>query len=127
MSLAARFRAYLGSEEFAVTTGAVAVALVAGAAAFETLPGETDGYFVVLLAGVAVPGIARDQWQRSFASRGRALCWGAAGAVAVSVAYVGVATAMRLVAGDTVAAVVAFAATWILGSFAARTLTNDPA
>jgi ABC-type dipeptide/oligopeptide/nickel transport system permease subunit len=127
MSLADRFRAYLGSADFAVTTGAVVVALVAGAVAFETLPGETDGYFVVLLAGVAVPGIARDQWQRPFASRGRAVLWGALAAVAVSLAYAGLATAVRLVAGDTVTAIAAFVATWILGSFAARTITNDPA
>jgi hypothetical protein len=127
MSLADRFRAYLGSADFAVTTGAVVVALVAGAVAFETLPGDTDGYFVVLLAGVAVPGIARDQWQRSFESRGWAVLWGAIGAVAVSLAYAGVVTAMRLVAGDPVAPIVAFAATWILGSFAVRTITNDPA
>ena len=127
MSLADRFRAYLGSADFAVTSGAVAVALVAGAVAFETLPGDTDGYFVVLLAGVAVPGIARDQWQRSFESRGWAVLWGALGAVVVSLAYAGVVTAMRLVAGDPVAPIVAFAATWILGSFAVRTITNDPA
>ena len=127
MTLADRFRAYLGSADFAVTSGAVVVALVAGAVAFETLPGETDGYFVVLLAGVAVPGFARDQWQRTFQSRGRAVAWGVVAAVAVSLAYAGVATAMRLVAGDTVAAILAFAATWILGSFAARTITNDPA
>ena len=127
MSLADRFRAYLGSADFAVTTGAVVVALVAGAVAFETLPGDTDGYFVVLLAGVAVPGIARDQWQRSFESRGWAVLWGALGAVVVSLAYAGVVTAMRLVVGDPVAPIVAFAATWILGSFAVRTITNDPA
>jgi len=127
MTLVDRFRAYLGSDDFAVTAGAVAVALAAGAVAFETLPGETDGYFVVLLAGVAVPGIARDQWQRPFASRGRAVLWGAAAAAAVSLAYAGVATAMRLVAGGTVASALAFVAVWILGTFAARTITNDPA
>jgi hypothetical protein len=127
MTLVERFRAYLGSDDFAVTAGAVAVALAAGAAAFETLPGETDGYFVVLLAGVAVPGIARDQWQRPFTSRGRAVLWGAVGAAAVSLAYAGVATAMRLVAGGTVASALAFVATWILGTFAARIITNDPA
>lgn len=126
-SLAARCRAYLGSADFAVTAGAVVVALAAGAVAFETLPGDTDGYFVVLLAGVAVPGIARDQWQRSFGSRERAVAWGALGAVAVSLAYAGIVTAMRLVAGDPVAPILAFVATWILGGFAARTLTNDPA
>ena len=36
-------------------------------------------------------------------------------------------TAMRVVAGDTVAAIVAFAATWILALFAARTITHGPA
>lgn len=126
-SLTARFRAYLGSADFAVTTGAVVVALVAGAVAFETLPGETDGYFVVLLAGVAVPGFGRDQWQRPFDSRARAVAWGAVGAVVVSLSYAGAVTAMRAVAGDPVGPIVAFAAVWILGSFAARTLTNDPA
>ena len=74
-----------------------------------------------------MPGIARDQWQRPFASRGRAVLWGALAAVAVSLAYAGLATAVRLVAGDTVTAIAAFVATWILGSFAARTITNDPA
>ena len=127
MALADRFRAYLGSEDFAVTSGAVVVALVAGAVAFETLSGEMDGYFVVLLAGVAVPGFARDQWQRPFASRGRAVVWGAAAGVVVSGAYAGIVTALRLVAGDPVAPILAFATTWILGQFGARTVTNDPA
>ena len=130
MSLADRFRAYLGSADFAVTTGAVVVALVAlflGSVSFDAFTDTMDGYFVVFLAGIAVPTIARDQWQRPFASRGRALLWGAAGAVVVSLAYAGVVTAMRLVAGDPVAPIVAFAATWILGSFAVRTITNDPA
>jgi hypothetical protein len=127
MTLRERFRAYLGSEDFAVTTGAVVVALVAGAAAFETLSGQMDGYFVVLLSGVAVPGYARDQWQRAFPSRGRAATWGVVAAVVVSLAYAGIVTAMRVVAGDPVAPIVAFAVTWLLGQFVARTLTNDPA
>jgi hypothetical protein len=127
MSLAERFRAYLASADFAVTAGAVVVALVAGAVAFETLPADTDGYFVVLLAGVAVPGFAREQWQRPFDSRLQAAAWGAGAAVIVSLAYAMLATLLRVVAGDTVATILAFAATWILGQFAARTLTNDPA
>lgn len=126
-SLAARFRAYFRSDDFAVTTGAVVVALVAGAVAFETLSGEFDGYFVVFLAGIAVPGFARDQWQRSFASRWRAVAWGLVGGVVVSLAYAGIVTTLRLVAGDPVAPILAFVATWILGQFGARTLTNDPA
>ena len=126
-SLGARFRAYLASEDFAVTTGAVAVALVAGAVAFETLPEATDGYFVVLLAAVAVPGFARDQWQHPFGSRVRAVAWGALAAGLVSLAYAGVVTSLRVVAGDPVGPILAFAATWILGTFAARTLTDDPA
>ena len=129
-SLAARFRAYLGSEDFAVTTGAVVVALVAlfaGSVVFDLFTDSLDGYFVVFLAGVAVPTIARDQWQRSFGSRGWAVLAGALGAVVVSLAYAGIVAAMRLVVGDPVAPAVAFVATWILGTFAARTLTNDPA
>jgi len=126
-SLGARFRAYPASEDFAATAGAVVVALVAGIAAFELLSETLDGYFVILLAGVAVPGFARDQRQRQFGSRARAAAWGVLAAVLVSLAYAGVVTALRVVAGDPIGPILAFAATWILGSFAARTVTNDPA
>ena len=127
MSLADRLRAYLASADFAVTAGAVVVALVGGAIAFEVLPGDADGYFVTVLAGIAVPGFGREQWQRPFGSRTHAAAWGVAAAVTVVVAYVGVVTVLRTVAESFLAEILAFSTTWILGMFAARTLTNDPA
>jgi hypothetical protein len=115
MSLAARFRAYLGSAEFAVSATAIVVALAAGAVAFETLPGEVNGYFVVLLAGIGVPSIYENQWPVDYENRTAAVAWALGACVALLATYVVLATALATVLGDFPASAVAFAAAWLLG------------
>jgi hypothetical protein len=125
MSLRERFRAYLGSADFAVTVGGVVVALVAGALLFEAYPDGTEGYFAVFLAGLGAPNIHREQWNREFGSLAVAAAWGAvAGAVLVA-AFLALTAVFDVVVGGDLDAIIAFAATWILGLFAARVLTQD--
>lgn len=120
MSLADRFRAYLVSAEFAVTSAAIVVALVAGAVAFETLPGGADGYFVVFLAGIGVPSIYENQWPVDHDSRARAVAWSLGACVALLATYVALATVLATVLGDFLASAVAFSAAWLLGVVVAQ-------
>ncbi|MFB6071499.1 MAG: hypothetical protein ABEJ88_00865 [Halobacterium sp.] len=123
MSLLGRFRSWVESVEFAVTAACVVVALLAGMAVFQWFPAGYDGYFVIILAGVAVPGFYRDQWGDPYEDRLRGVAWGAAAALAVVAVYLGLATALRTVAGDPVASGLAFVLAWILGMFGARALS----
>jgi uncharacterized protein (DUF697 family) len=125
MSLSDRFRAYLGSAEFAVTVGGVVVALVAGAYLFEAYPEGTEGYFAVFLAGLGAPNIHREQWNWEFDSRAVAAAWGAVAGAVLIAAFLALTTVLGTFVGGDLDAIIAFAATWILGLFAARVLTQD--
>jgi hypothetical protein len=124
MSLVDRFRAYLGSADFAVTVGGVVVALAAGAVLFEMYPDSMAAYFGVFLAGLGAPNIHRERWDREFHSQFVAVAWGAVAGVILVAAFLVLTTGLAALVGGELAAVLAFAATWILGLFAARTLTE---
>lgn len=119
-SLEARFRAWLASVEFAVTATAVVVALGAGLLVFEVAAGSDDGFFAVLLAGVAVPNIYDQQWEAGFERRLAGVVWAAVASVALVACYLAFATGLRAFVGDTTATITAFVTAWFLGIFAAR-------
>ncbi|MFC3478876.1 hypothetical protein [Halobacterium litoreum] len=126
-SLVARFRAWLGSTEFAVTATAVVAALVAGFALFERAPDANDGYFAVFLAGIAVPSIYREQWDGAFDSRALAVLWSAVACALAVGAYLVLVAVFDGVAGGSVPSVLAFVVTWVLGLFVARVATGRTA
>lgn len=126
-SLAARFRAWLGSTEFAVTATAVVVALGAGQVAFTTSAEPADGYFVVLLAGIGVPSIYENQWPVDYDSRVVGVAWALGACAAVLACYVVVSTALSAVLDGVVPSAVAFATAWLLGVMVAQVPASDAA
>lgn len=127
-SLVGRFRAWVASVEFAVTATSVAVALGAGAVAFETAAADSvDGYFVILLAGVGAPGIYENQWPQEYDRRLLGVAWAVGACLALLTCYVLVATALRSVLDGFAPAAAAFATAWLLGIVAARTVSTDAA
>lgn len=123
MSVLARFRAWLGSVEFAVTATSVVVALVVGALVFAATPETTDAYFVVILAGVAVPNIYADSWTERLDSRLAGVAWALLACLVVVACFLLVAASVRTVAGETAATVTGFVVAWLLGLFASRAAT----
>ncbi|AHG05238.1 hypothetical protein HALDL1_07820 [Halobacterium sp. DL1] len=126
-TLAGRFRSWLTSVEFAVTTGAIAVALVAGAVAFETWGDSVDAYFVVLLAGVGVPNIYENQWPRAYERRVVGVAWALVTSLALVACYLFLANGLRAFLDGFVPGAVAFAVSWLLGIYAARVYGWDSA
>lgn len=126
-SLVARFGAWLRSVEFAVTATGVAVALIAGQIAFTTSHEPTDGFFMMLLAGVAVPGIYETNWPTAYDRRLVGAAWAVGACVALLVCYVLVVAALSLVLGGVVPSAAAFATAWLLGIMAAGATALDSA
>ncbi|MDH5020905.1 hypothetical protein [Halobacterium rubrum] len=120
MTLRERFRAYLGSADFVVSATAIVVALAAGAAAFEQLSGGSDGYFVVLLAGIGVPSIYENQWPADHDSRAAAVAWTLGACLVLLTTYVVLTTALTALLDDFVSSAVAFATAWLLGVMGAQ-------
>jgi uncharacterized membrane protein len=119
-SLLARFRSWLVSVQFAVTAGAVAVAVVAAGAVIELAPGTNDGLYVLFIAGVAAPGIYEEFWPTEYDRRAIGFAFGAVAGLVLAVAYLALATALRAAVADPVASIAAFVATWLAGIIAAR-------
>jgi hypothetical protein len=118
-SLVARFGAWLRSVEFAVTATSVVVALIAGQVAFTVSHETTDGFFVILLAGVAVPGIYETNWPTAYDRRLVGAAWAVGACVAVLACYVVVLAALSLVLDGVAPSAAAFATAWLLGIMAA--------
>jgi len=118
-SLVARFGAWLRSVEFAVTATSVVVALIAGQVAFTVSHETTDGFFVILLAGVAVPGIYETNWPTAYDRRLVGAAWAVGACVAVLACYVVVLAALSLVLDGVTPSAAAFATAWLLGIMAA--------
>ncbi|MCD2202474.1 hypothetical protein [Halobacterium sp. KA-6] len=123
MSALSRFRSWLGSVDFAVTTTSVVVALAGVSLVFSHVPGERDAFALVILAGVAVPNIYADSWTERLDSRLAGVAWALAACGAVGACYLLVATVVRAVAGETAATVTGLVVTWLLGLVASRAMT----
>jgi hypothetical protein len=121
----ARFRAWLGSGEFAVTATAVVVALAAGNVAFTTSAQPADGYFVILLAGIAVPSIYENQWPFDYDSRVVAVAWALGACAALLACYVLVSTALAVALNGILPSAAAFATAWLLGIMVAQLPDSD--
>ncbi|WP_232701415.1 hypothetical protein [Halobacterium wangiae] len=126
-SLAGRFRSWLGSVEFAVTATAVVVGLAAMVLAFEMGGDSTDGYFVLLLAGVAAPSIYETQWPRAYERRAAGVAWALVASLALVACYALVVTGLRVFVDGLVPSAAAFVVAWLLGIAAARSVGGDPA
>lgn len=121
----ARFRAWLGSSEFVVAATAVVVALAAGDVAFTTSPQPADGYFAMLLAGIAVPSIYENQWPFDHDSRFVAAAWALGACAALLACYALVSTALAVVLNGIVPSAAAFATAWLLGITVAQLPDSD--
>lgn len=119
-SLGERFRAWLGSVQFAVTATAIAVALAAGLLVAEQTPSGSDPLFVVMLTGIAVPNIYDEQWELGFERRLAGVAWAAVAALGIAACYLAFATGLRTVVGETTASITAFVTAWFLGIVVAR-------
>lgn len=125
-SLVGRFRRWAASVEFAVTATAVAAALVAAPLAFE-YGGSVDGYFVLLLAGVAVPSVYENQWPTGYDGRVAGAAWALAASAAVVACYGVLAAGLQALATGFLPKAVAFATTWVLSILAAGAPAGDAA
>lgn len=123
-SVSTRFRAWLGSVEFAVTATAIVVALAVGVLVFESVAESNDAIFAVLLAGVAVPNIFDEQWGIELGNRLVGVAWGALASLAIIACYLAVVTGFRDVLDGSVASIGAFVVAWFLGIFVARAATR---
>ena len=126
-SAGSRFRAWVESVEFAVTAAAVAVALAVGLLVFETLGDSNHGFFVVILAGVGVPNIYDQQWERPFDRRLVGAAWAVVTSLALVACYLAFATGLRTVVGETAATITAFVTAWFLGIVGARAISRGDA
>jgi hypothetical protein len=124
-SPSARFRTWLGSAEFAVTATAIVVALAAGNVAFTMSGQSADGYFVILLAGIAAPSIYENQWPFDYDSRVVAVAWALGACAALLACYALVSTALAAVLNGILPSAAAFATTWLLGIMVAQLPNSD--
>lgn len=118
--LVGRFRAWLLSVEFVVTAVSVVLALAAGAVSFEMTGNSADGYFVILLAGVAAPGIYENQWPRDYDSRLSGVVWAVAACLGLFSVFAVVSLALGAVFSGFVPRAGAFATAWLLGIVAGQ-------
>lgn len=123
-SLVDRAGAWVTSSGFAVTLTALVVALAAGTVVFETAPGSRDGYFLVFLAGIAVPTIYEEQWTAKYDDRRYAVLWALFASLSLIAAYLAVATVLRTAFGEAVATAGAFVVVWLAGIVGARVLSG---
>ncbi|MFB6268909.1 MAG: hypothetical protein ABEH83_03135 [Halobacterium sp.] len=119
-SLTGRFRRWLTSTEFVVTAVSVVVALAVGMTAFEVVGDTVDGYFVILLAGVAAPGIYENYWPTDYDRRLVGAAWALAACAGLLAAYAAVFLALDAVLDGFAPRAAAFAASWLLGIAAAN-------
>jgi hypothetical protein len=126
-SLVGRFRAWLQSVEFVVTTVGIVVALAAGAVAFETSQASVDGYFVILLAGVAVPGIYENYWPEEYDRRVLGVAWALGACLGLLTVYALVSILLGTVLDGFAPRAGAFATAWLVGIFTANAYGADSA
>jgi UDP-N-acetylmuramyl pentapeptide phosphotransferase/UDP-N-acetylglucosamine-1-phosphate transferase len=124
MSIAARFRNWLASPEFAAHLTAILVALAAGILAFQYRPHSLAGYFLVFLAGIAVPGIYDEQWSVDYDQRLPAAVWALFASLSLVAAYLVVWTLLQQVVDQTAAEVGAFVTSWLVGFAGARGISG---
>lgn len=119
-SVSTRFRAWLGSVEFAVITTSIVVALAVGLLVFESLAESNDAIFAILLAGVAVPNIFDEQWGTELENRLVGVAWGVLASLAIVACYLALVTGFRSVVDGSAANIAAFVVAWFLGIIVAR-------
>jgi UDP-N-acetylmuramyl pentapeptide phosphotransferase/UDP-N-acetylglucosamine-1-phosphate transferase len=124
MSIAARARRWLASPEFAAHLTAIVVALAAGILAFQYRPHSLAGYFLVFLAGIAVPGIYDEQWSVEYERRLSAALWALFASLSLVAVYLVVMAVLQQVFDQTAAEVGAFVTSWLLGLAGARVLSG---
>lgn len=124
MSIAARARRWLASAEFAAHLTAVLVALAAGMLAFQYRPHSLVGYFLVFLAGIAVPNIYQEQWSVDYERRSYAAVWALFASVSLIAVYLAVWALLEQVLDQTAAEVGAFVTSWLVGLVGARGISG---